>query len=131
MLMLQWILSPAGQAACAASALTVIFLMIAMSFLEGRLNRRQRSYRLMTAALVLAPAPFLSPPDPVWEAVLSGVGLLSFLMINFAALALYASGRRKDKIALWAVGAAAAGAAGAQAFLALQKIGRASCRERV
>lgn len=116
--MLEWIISPAGRAACAASAVTLIALMIVMSLLEGRLNRRQSSYRLMTAALILAPAGFARHIDPVWQAAFDGIGLVSFLMINFAVLALYTSGRRKDRLLLAAVTAIAVGAAVLQARLA-------------
>jgi len=118
-----WILSPAGRAACAASALTVAGLMIVMSFLQWRLNRRQPANRMMMAAMLLAPSLWIGPFGHAWDAALAGAGLVSFMLANFAMMALYASFRRVDRWMLGALCALAAGAAAVQAGLDTGRIG--------
>ena len=118
-----WILSPAGRAACAASALTVAGLMIVMSFLQWRLNRRQPANRMMMAAMLLAPSLWIGPFGHAWDAALAGAGLVSFMLANFAVLALYATYRRADRWTLGALCALAAGAAAVQAGLDAGRFG--------
>jgi diguanylate cyclase (GGDEF)-like protein len=104
-----WILSPVGRTACAASALTVAGLMIVMSFLQWRMNRRHAANRLMIAAMLLSPAFWIRPTGPDLDAALACACLLSFILINWAVLALYATLRRSDQ---WMLGALIGLAAG-------------------
>lgn len=108
---LEWIASPAGRTACAASALTVAGLMIVMSFLHWKLNRRHGAYRLLIAGLLLTPAIYADLPGAAWSAVLSAASLISFVIINFAVLALYATLRKGDIALLAAIAVIAAGVA--------------------
>lgn len=119
----EWILSPAGRTACAASALTVAGLMIVMSFLQWRMNRRHPSYRMMMAAMLLAPAFWIGPAGSAWDAALAGAALLSFILVNFTVLTLYSAFRRADKWILGALTALAAGAAALQHVLDAGRFG--------
>lgn len=110
----EWILSPAGRITCAASALTVAGLLIFMSVLQWRMNRRHAAYRLLIVALLLAPASWIEPAGAARDAVSAGAGLLSFILVNFAVLALYVTLRRGDKWMLAALTVLASGAAAAQ-----------------
>jgi len=110
----EWILSPAGRAACAASALTVAGLMTVMSVLLWRMNRRHASYRLLVAAMLLSPAFHIAPDGSARDAALSGAVLLSFILVNFAVLALYATLRRGDRWMLAALITLAAGVSALQ-----------------
>jgi len=109
----EWILSPAGRTVCAASALTCAGLMIVMSYLQWRMNRRNASNRLMIAAMLLSPAIWIAPSGAALDAVLSGAGLLAFILVNFAVLALYSAVRRGD---LWMLAALIALAASLSAL---------------
>ena len=113
----EWILSPAGRTACAASALTVAGLMIVMSFLQWRMNRRHSSYRMMIAAMLSAASLWIGPTGTAWDAALAGAGLLSFIFVNFAVLGLYATFRRSDRWMLGALSVLAGSAAAVQAGL--------------
>jgi two-component system, cell cycle response regulator len=112
--LIEWLAGPAGRTASAASVFTILALLLSMTAMLRRLNRRNAAYRLLAAGTALAFVPLLwQPAEDRLFAVSEGIRLVSFILTQYAVLEMYAAARVRDRLIL---GGFLLGAAGTAAF---------------
>jgi len=99
--LIEWLAGDDGRIASAASVFTILTLLLFMTAMLRRLNRRSTAYRLLAAGVALAYVPlFWHPAGDRLFAVSEGVRLISFIVIHYAILDLYAPARIRDRLTL-------------------------------
>jgi len=117
MTVIEWLAGENGRIASAASVFTILTLLLFMTAMLRRLNRRNAAYRLFAAGALLAYVPlFWQPEGDRLFAVSEGVRLISFIVIQYAILDLYAAARIRDRLILACFLLGGAGAACFQWF---------------
>ncbi|CAM4307427.1 GGDEF domain-containing protein [Paenibacillus tarimensis] len=113
---LNWVSGPNGQIAGASAVATINLLMLSMSILLQRRNLRRGAYKLLNTGLILSLIHTFGivPAAGLPAAADVGLGLLSFIIINFAMLELYTLPGKLDRLSLLAFAGGAAAAAALQ-----------------
>jgi two-component system, cell cycle response regulator len=99
--LIEWLAGPNGRIASAASVFTILTLLLFMTAMLRRLNRRNAAYRLLAAGVTIAFVPLLwHPVDDRLFAASEGLRLISFILMQYAVLELYAAARVRDRLIL-------------------------------